>query len=136
VIGDHHVRRPGLALVELSVMEQRYRAVLEVEAGCPAAQGARHLPPHQEPPIDFEDLGGGGMMTGSPLSAGVYLLERWLPGIQAVIVRGEAPGELDEDWAELPSVERVARYGGFPRTFPGGGERHPVAVERFEIKDE
>ncbi|MEU7899821.1 hypothetical protein AB0B45_44120 [Nonomuraea sp. NPDC049152] len=74
-------------------------------------------------------------MTGNPLSAGVYLLERWLPGIQAVIVRGEAPGELDEDWAALPSVERVARYGGFPGTFPGGGDRHPVSVERFEIKD-
>lgn len=33
----------GLALVELSVMEQRYRAVLEVEAGCPVTEvAARH----------------------------------------------------------------------------------------------
>jgi transposase InsO family protein len=30
----------GLALVELSVMEQRYRAVLEVEAGCPVVEVA------------------------------------------------------------------------------------------------
>ena len=30
-------------LVELSVMEQRYRAVLEVEAGCPVTEvAARH----------------------------------------------------------------------------------------------
>jgi transposase InsO family protein len=33
----------GLALVELSVMEQRYRAVLEAEAGCPVTEvAARH----------------------------------------------------------------------------------------------
>jgi transposase InsO family protein len=31
----------GLALVELSVMEQRYRAVLEVEAGCPVTEVAQ-----------------------------------------------------------------------------------------------
>jgi len=30
-----------LALVELSVMEQRYRAVLEVEAGCPVTEVAQ-----------------------------------------------------------------------------------------------
>ncbi|GAA4603635.1 hypothetical protein GCM10023195_12150 [Actinoallomurus liliacearum] len=30
----------GLALVELSVVEQRYRAVLEVEAGCPVIEVA------------------------------------------------------------------------------------------------
>jgi transposase len=31
-------REAGLALVELSVMEQRYRAVLEAEAGCPVTE--------------------------------------------------------------------------------------------------
>jgi transposase len=32
-----------LVLVELSVMEQRYRAVLEAEAGCPVTEiAARH----------------------------------------------------------------------------------------------
>jgi uncharacterized membrane protein len=36
-------REAGLALVELSVMEQRYRAVLEAEAGCPVTEiAARH----------------------------------------------------------------------------------------------
>jgi transposase len=36
-------REAGLALVELSVMEQRYRAVLEIEAGCPVTEvAARH----------------------------------------------------------------------------------------------
>jgi DNA invertase Pin-like site-specific DNA recombinase len=30
----------GLALVELSVVEQRYRAVLEVQAGCPVTEVA------------------------------------------------------------------------------------------------
>jgi transposase InsO family protein len=36
-------REAGLALVELSVMEQRYRAVLEAEAGCPVSEiAARH----------------------------------------------------------------------------------------------
>src|SRR2546430_17411037 len=30
----------GLALVELSVVEQRYRAVLEVQAGCPVIEVA------------------------------------------------------------------------------------------------
>src|SRR5215472_17693089 len=32
--------RPGLALVELSVVEQRYRAVLEVRAGVPVTEVA------------------------------------------------------------------------------------------------
>ena len=35
--------RPGLALVELSVVEQRYRAVLAVQAGESAVQVAAHL---------------------------------------------------------------------------------------------
>src|SRR5262249_23614901 len=36
-------REAGLALVELSVVEQRYRAVLEAEAGCPVTEiAARH----------------------------------------------------------------------------------------------
>src|SRR5580704_9055749 len=33
-------RRPGLALVEVSVVEQRYRAVLEVKAGVPVTEVA------------------------------------------------------------------------------------------------
>lgn len=33
-------RRPGLALVELSVVEQRYRAVLQVLAGVPVTEVA------------------------------------------------------------------------------------------------
>ncbi|MGK5550962.1 hypothetical protein ACSNOI_05050 [Actinomadura kijaniata] len=66
-----------------------------------------------------------------PLSAAAWLLERWLPGVRAEIVRGEAPRVLDEDWAETPpSPERVARYGAFPE------DRHPVAVERFPIGKE
>src|SRR5215831_9914555 len=32
--------RPGLALVEVSVVEQRYRAVLEVKAGVPVTEAA------------------------------------------------------------------------------------------------
>jgi hypothetical protein len=32
--------RPGLALVEVSVVEQRYRAVLEVRAGVPVTEAA------------------------------------------------------------------------------------------------
>ena len=36
-------REAGPVLVELSVMEQRYRAVLEAEAGCPVTEiAARH----------------------------------------------------------------------------------------------
>jgi hypothetical protein len=35
----------GLALVELSVMEQQYRAVLEVEAGCPVTEVAARRTP-------------------------------------------------------------------------------------------
>ncbi|GAA1539878.1 hypothetical protein GCM10009678_22750 [Actinomadura kijaniata] len=66
-----------------------------------------------------------------PLSAAAWLLERWLPGVRAEIVRDEAPRALDEDWAGTPpSPERVARYGAF------GGTRHPVAVERFPIEED
>jgi hypothetical protein len=35
--------RPGLALVELSVVEQRYRAVLEAAAGVPVTEVAAHF---------------------------------------------------------------------------------------------
>lgn len=37
------LRRPGLALVELSVVEQRYRAVLAVLAGATVSEVAREV---------------------------------------------------------------------------------------------
>jgi hypothetical protein len=49
------------------------------------------------------------------------------------LVGGEAPGE---EWTSTPSLIEVAEYGAFPDTFAGpGGQRHPPAVERFDISD-
>jgi transposase len=38
---DRRVEGPGLMLVELSVMEQRYHAVMEVVSGAPVSEVAR-----------------------------------------------------------------------------------------------
>jgi hypothetical protein len=78
----------GLALVELSVMEQRYRAVLEVEAGCPVTEvAARHGVSRQSVHawvrryraggiVEVQRLVGGGGCVGiggKQISAGIHL---------------------------------------------------------------
>ena len=64
-------RRPGLALVELSVVEQRYRAVLEAAAGVPVTEvAARYEVSRQSVHAWFRryaDGGLGGLMD--PLQA-------------------------------------------------------------------
>ncbi|MEV4189025.1 hypothetical protein [Streptosporangium canum] len=45
-----------MALVELSVMEQRYRAVLEVEAGCPALHVRDTVVVGQQPEAHWKQI--------------------------------------------------------------------------------
>ncbi|GAA2081505.1 hypothetical protein [Actinomadura alba] len=62
-----------------------------------------------------------------------HLFRLWLPGWRLALVGGEAP---QEEWTSTPSLTEVAEYGAFPGTFAdSGGQRHPVAVERFDIDD-
>ncbi|WP_432587832.1 hypothetical protein ABVG11_21270 [Streptomyces sp. HD1123-B1] len=71
----------------------------------------------------------------SPLEAMEHLFALWLPGWRLAFVGGEAPPRYEEEWAAAPSLAEVSEYGSFPLTFPGpDGRRHPVAVERFDIR--
>ncbi|MEU1387877.1 MULTISPECIES: hypothetical protein [unclassified Nonomuraea] len=68
-----------------------------------------------------------------PLEAVACLFRLWLPGWRLAVVGGEAP---EGEWISAPSLIEVTEYGAFPGTFIGpGGQRHPVAVEWFDIDD-
>ncbi|WP_131740397.1 hypothetical protein [Actinomadura roseirufa] len=68
-----------------------------------------------------------------PLEAVECLFRSWLPRWRLTIVGGAVP---EEEWSSKPSLTEVTGYGAFPGTFAGsGGQRHPVAVERFDIED-
>lgn len=71
-----------------------------------------------------------------PFEAVECLFRLWLPGWRLALVGGEAPEEDEEEWTSTPSLTEVTEYGAFPGTFADpGGQRHPVAVERFGIDD-
>ncbi|MEU4328334.1 hypothetical protein [Nonomuraea dietziae] len=68
-----------------------------------------------------------------PFEAVECLFRLWLPGWRLALVGGKAP---EEKWTSTPSLTEVTEYGAFPGTFDGpGGQRHPLAVERFDIHD-
>ncbi|KAK1182886.1 hypothetical protein B7755_034980 [Streptomyces sp. NBS 14/10] len=71
-----------------------------------------------------------------PLEAVEHLFALWLPHWRLALVGGEAPPSYEEEWTAAPSPAEVSDYGAFPATFDGpDGQRHPVAVERFDIED-
>ncbi|MEU5023914.1 hypothetical protein [Streptomyces milbemycinicus] len=71
-----------------------------------------------------------------PLEAVEHLFALWLPRRRLALVGGEAPASYEEEWDAAPSLAEVSDYGAFPSTFTGpDGQRHPVAVERFDIED-
>ncbi|MFI1331746.1 hypothetical protein ACH4U7_16700 [Streptomyces sp. NPDC020845] len=71
-----------------------------------------------------------------PLEAVEHLFALWLPRWRLALVGGEAPPSYEEEWTAAPSPAEVSDYGAFPSTFDGpDGQRHPVAVERFDIED-
>lgn len=71
-----------------------------------------------------------------PLEAVEHLFALWLPRRRLALVGGEAPPSYEEEWTDAPSLAEVSDYGAFPATFGGpDGQRHPVAVERFDIED-
>ncbi|MGO4753418.1 hypothetical protein AB4212_33235 [Streptomyces sp. 2MCAF27] len=71
-----------------------------------------------------------------PLEAVEHLFALWLPHRRLALVGGEAPPSYEEEWTAAPSLAEVSDYGAFPATFDGpDGQRHPVAVERFDIED-
>ncbi|MGW3564294.1 hypothetical protein ACWDSL_10435 [Streptomyces sp. NPDC000941] len=71
-----------------------------------------------------------------PLEAVEHLFALWLPRRRLALVGGEAPPSYEEEWTAAPSPAEVSDYGAFPATFDGpDGQRHPVAVERFDIED-
>src|SRR5215469_6119917 len=105
--------RPGLALVELSVVEQRYRAVLEAAAGVPVTEVAERFGVSRQSVHAwvrrYEQVGLGGLMDRSKRPAGCP--HQVSAEIEAVVceLRREHPR-----WGPLSLRDALAKAGVSP----------------------